>query len=159
MLSIFIVVTFLIASGVGAKERVFRVPLTNYKLDTFDPLNSSDHESLMITTAMYSGLLTIDEKSGRVIPDLAESFEWRGSKLQITLKDNLKTSKKRPFSANEIVGSLTRALLNGKNPPGLLHRILCADRQCRGIRMVNTKVIEFTFPTKSEIFLTYTDPV
>ena len=57
---------------------------------TFNPFNSRDNISSLMSDVMYDGLLTTDAYTGEVIPKLAKSFEVNGTEYLIKLRRGLK---------------------------------------------------------------------
>ncbi|MBI2465756.1 MAG: peptide ABC transporter substrate-binding protein [Candidatus Sungbacteria bacterium] len=67
-------------------------------------ISSASEVDRDITTLVFSGLVKHD-KSGRIVPDLAASYEIKdgGKTYEFTLRENLTWPDKKPFTADDVV--------------------------------------------------------
>ena len=67
-------------------------------------LASANEVDRDLTTLIFSGLVKHDE-SGRIVPDLAESYEIKdnGKTYEFTLRDGLSWPDKKPFTSDDVI--------------------------------------------------------
>ncbi len=70
---------------------------------TFNPCNTKDATSSSMAGILYDGLLTTDARTGEVIPQLAKSFEIKGTDYIITLRKGLKWTDGVPITADDVI--------------------------------------------------------
>lgn len=132
-------------------------------LDSLDPTQGSDANSMLALTMIYSGLVCLD-KNLNVIPDQAT---WTISADRKTytflLKTGLAFSDGTPITAQSYVYSLTRALLPATNASDvmlLLGNIAGANEvnsgkatTLSGVKAMNDQTLQITLNTPTEYFL------
>lgn len=82
-------------------------------------LSSSWHIHQMI----YDSLVTLDDALN-IVPSLATAWEWQGTTLVFTLREDVKFANGRAMTQADVVGSIQRALTTPGNPWGLMLRNL-----------------------------------
>jgi oligopeptide transport system substrate-binding protein len=96
--------------GELADEQVMRLPLS--EPTTMDPGVSFGDSELSIFFNIFEGLVGVDQKTGEVVPRLAESWEPNedGSEFVFTLREDVTWSDGTPINANDFVYSWQRVL-------------------------------------------------
>ncbi len=82
---------------------------------TFNPFNSNDATSSMMSGLMYDGLLAVDAYSGEIIPRLAKSFEILPDKKTylIKLRKGLKWSDGKEITADDVYFTYNTIIFGG----------------------------------------------
>lgn len=107
--------------------------------------NDTDRD---LSHLIYSGLLKYDPQ-GKIVPDLAESYEASGDGLEytFTLKENLQWHDGAPLTANDVVFTI-KVLQN--NDYGSIQRI---NWQGIDVEKVNERVLKLKLTTRYAQFL------
>ena len=88
---------------------------------TLNPVTVSDVPSDVVTSRIYTALLTVDAKTGEVKPNLAEKFDFSadGKTLTFILRDGLKLSDGSPLTGDDfkftVMATLRSKKTNHKN--------------------------------------------
>jgi peptide/nickel transport system substrate-binding protein len=84
-------------------------------IKTLNPILVADPASEVVTSRIYAGLLSVDAKTGEVLPDLAEKYDFSsdGKTLTFQLRDALKFSDGSPLTGDDFTFSIM-ALLRSK---------------------------------------------
>lgn len=80
---------------------------------TFNPFNSKDNISSLMSDVMYDGLLTTDPDTGAPIPKLAKSFEINGNDYIIHLRRGIKWSDGREITADDVLFTWQNIIFDG----------------------------------------------
>ncbi len=80
---------------------------------TFNPFNSKDNISSLLSEVMYDGLLSTDAKTGEPIPKLAKSFEIIGNDYIIHLRKGAKWSDGKEITADDVVFTWKNIIFGG----------------------------------------------
>jgi oligopeptide transport system substrate-binding protein len=132
-------------------------------LDSLDPTQAQDANTLLALNMIYSGLVRLDQNLN-VIPDQA-SWTISADRKTYTflLKSGLTFSDGTPLTAQSYVYSLTRALLpatNASSPLLLLGNIAGAAAvnsgkaaSLSGVKALNDQTLQITLTTPTEYFL------
>src|SRR5574344_144494 len=82
---------------------------------TFNPWNSKDATSSMVSDIMFDGLVTTEPYTGKVIPKLAKSFELQNDKKTyiIHLRKGLKWSDGKEITADDVVFTWEKIIFGG----------------------------------------------
>jgi|GEM_PF-1165391 len=98
---------------------------------------------------VYSTLFEIDPKTAKPKPGVASGFSWKNGRLEITLRENFKSSKGELVGAEDVAKSLKRVLVLASNTHGNFKDLLCSNEElkniedsCSGIKIVNSITIE-----------------
>lgn len=96
--------------GPLADEQVMRIPAGEPV--TMDPGVSYGDDELVVILNIFEGLTGIDQKTGEVVPRMAESWETNedGSEFTFTIRQDVKWSDGTPINANDFVESWRRVL-------------------------------------------------
>ena len=80
---------------------------------TFNPFNSKDNISSLLSEVMYDGLLSTDAETGEPIPKLAKSFEIIGNDYIIHLRKGAKWSDGKEITADDVVFTWKNIIFGG----------------------------------------------
>ncbi len=80
---------------------------------TFNPFNSKDNISSLMSDVMYDGLLSTDAQTGEPIPKLAKSFEVNGNNYIIKLRKGAKWSDGKEITADDVVFTWQNIIFDG----------------------------------------------
>ena len=80
---------------------------------TFNPFNSKDNISSLMSDVMYDGLLTTDAETGEPVPKLAKSFEIIGNDYIIHLRRGAKWSDGKEITADDVVFTWQNIIFDG----------------------------------------------
>ena len=80
---------------------------------TFNPFNSKDNISSLMSDVMYDGLLSTDAETGKPIPKLAKSFEIIGNDYIIHLRRGVKWSDGKEITADDVVFTWQNIIFDG----------------------------------------------
>ena len=80
---------------------------------TFNPFNSKDNISSLMSDVMYDGLLSTDAETGKPIPKLAKSFEINGNDYIIHLRRGVKWSDGKEITADDVVFTWQNIIFDG----------------------------------------------
>ena len=80
---------------------------------TFNPFNSKDNISSLMSDIMYDGLLSTDAETGKPIPKLAKSFEIIGNDYIIHLRRGVKWSDGKEITADDVVFTWQNIIFDG----------------------------------------------
>lgn len=80
---------------------------------TFNPFNSKDNISSLMSDIMYDGLLSTDAETGKPIPKLAKSFEIIGNDYIIHLRRGAKWSDGKEITADDVVFTWQNIIFDG----------------------------------------------
>lgn len=112
-----------------------------------------------ISQTFYSKLIDRDfNNAGEFVSGLAEKFYWREDTLVIELRDSFLLSDGKPINASDILFHFERLLELGQFEHDLFR--YCKEN-CKksksnfSIKRVSDRIVEFTFPQKSELVLQY----
>lgn len=117
------------------------------------PLNSSSPSIFGYT---YEGLIYQNPITGKLEPDLAESWEVSDDRLKITftLRDNLKWSDGQPLTVDDVVFTYNDVYLNQDIPTDIRDILrIGKKRQLPSIKKVDSRRVEFSIPEPFRPFL------
>lgn len=80
---------------------------------TFNPFNSKDNISSLMSEVMYDGLLSTDAETGEPIPKLAKSFEIIGNDYIIHLRKGIRWSDGKEITADDVVFTWQNIIFDG----------------------------------------------
>src|SRR5947209_4223983 len=111
-----------VAPAAGQAKQGGRVILGDFAdAKTLNPVTVTDVPSDVVTSRIYTSLITIDPKTGEVGPNLAEKFDFSadGKMLTFQLRDGLKFSDGSPLSGDDfkftVLATLRSKKTNHKN--------------------------------------------
>ncbi len=80
---------------------------------TFNPFNSKDNISSLMSEVMYDGLLSTDAETGEPIPKLAKSFEIIGNDYIIHLRKGIRWSDGKEITADDVLFTWQNIIFDG----------------------------------------------
>ena len=105
------------------------------------------HEYIFLEN-IYSPLVEIDPKDGKMIPGLAKSYEWNGDDLALDIRTDSRTISGQPITAEDVEFSLKRLLVLSGNTHGNFKDLVCPNSElkniedkCDGISVNGSKII------------------
>ena len=110
------------APAAGQAKQGGRVILGEFAdAKTLNPVTVTDVPSDVVTSRIYTGLISVDAKTGEVVPNLAEKFDFSsdGKTLTFQLRDGLKFSDGSPLTGDDfkftVMATLRSKKTNHKN--------------------------------------------
>ncbi|MFB2839207.1 ABC transporter substrate-binding protein [Floridanema evergladense] len=111
------------------------------------------------TSIMFDGLVTENGLTGKIEPDLAESWTISEDKKKIvfTLKPNLKWSDGKPLTADDVIFTYNEIYLNERIPTDSRDVLrIGASRALPTVKKLDGRRVEFTVPEPFAPFLRVT---
>lgn len=150
-----ILIFFVIALFVNsvASIRVFGQELKYGIVGSVSQINpldvSTDESSQLITSLIYSGLVSIDSQSGRITPELAETWEISpdGRKYTIFLRENIYWHDGELFTAEDVVN--TYKIIQSGGDDTVLGAIMTGVQ----FQAIGDYQVQFTLPQVNAAFL------
>ena len=123
---------------------------------TFNSVIATDATSANVGSMIFAGLVTENPLTGKIEPELAESWEISEDNLEIlyTLRPNLKWSDGEPLTVDDVVFTYNQLYLNPEIPTGM--RDVLKIGQSEGfptVTKVNDRQVKFTTPEPFAPFL------
>ncbi len=114
---------------------------------TFNPFNSKDNISALMSGIMYDGLLTTDPISGQPIPKLAKSYTIspNGKDYTINLRHGVKWSDGKPITADDVVFTWKDIIFAGLGDTSARDSLVI-DGQLPTIRKIDDYTVIFSTP-------------
>ncbi len=115
-----------------------------------------NQESPNIFGLTYAGLVSENPLTGKVEPELAESWEIADNKTQIvvTLKDNLRWSDGEPLTVDDVVFTYNEIYFNEAIPSNVIDGFrIGKERKLPTVRKLDDRRLEFTTPEPFAPFL------
>ncbi|MBP5972804.1 ABC transporter substrate-binding protein [Brasilonema sp. CT11] len=113
-------------------------------------------ESPNIFGLTYEGLTTQNPNTGKIEPDLAESWQISNDKLRIvfTLRDGLKWSDGKPLTVDDVVFTFNDIYLNEVIPTDARDVLRIGEKRALPkVRKLDARQVEFTIPEPFAPFL------
>lgn len=105
------------------------------------------HEYIFLEN-VFSPLIDVDPKDGKLLPSITESFEWNGDDLILNIRSNSKTISGKLITAEDVEYSLKRLLVLSGNTHGNFKDLVCpnqnltsVEQDCTGIKRDGSKII------------------
>lgn len=118
----------------SGKGEILRVASTSLqKIESYEPAKIHFAFEYILLENIYSTLVEIDPKDGRILPAIAESFAWIGNELHLKIRDDLRTASGLPITAKDVVFSLKRVILLAANTHGNFKDLVCPDADLKSI--------------------------
>lgn len=112
---------------------------------TFNPFNTKDNISAMMSEIMYDGLLTTHPVTGQPIPKLAKSFSVNGNDYIIHLRHGIKWSDGKPITADDVVFTWQNIIFDGFGNTSTRDSIII-DGKLPTIKKIDDYTVEFKTP-------------
>ncbi len=114
---------------------------------TFNPFNSKDNISSIMSEIMYDGLLTTDAITGQPIPKLAKSFKISDNGLDyiVNLRKGIKWSDGKPITADDVVFTWNEIIFAGLGNTSTRDSII-VDGKLPTIQKIDNYTVKFTTP-------------
>lgn len=112
---------------------------------TFNPFNTKDNISAMMSEIMYDGLLTIHPVTGQPIPKLAKSFSVNGNDYIIHLRHGIKWSDGKPITADDVVFTWQNIIFDGFGNTSTRDSIII-DGKLPTVKKIDDYTVEFKTP-------------
>lgn len=114
---------------------------------TFNPFNSKDNISSIMSDVMYDGLLSTHPLTGQPIPKLAKSFSIsdNGKDYIINLRRGIKWSDGKPITADDVVFTWRDIILAGLGNTSTRDSIII-DGKLPTVEKIDNYTIKFTTP-------------
>ncbi|MCM2293148.1 ABC transporter substrate-binding protein [Allorhizobium sp. BGMRC 0089] len=120
---------------------------------TIDPAKITDYTQYLAAVNLYDGLTTVDS-SGKIVPQLAESWDVSADNLTYTfhLRKDATFQDGSPVEAKDVVYSVQRLLAINKGPAHLFAGLLDPDH----IKAIDSHTVSFTLSRVYAPFLSTT---
>lgn len=112
---------------------------------TFNPFNTKDNISAMMSEIMYDGLLTTHPVTGQPIPKLAKSFSVNGNDYVIHLRHGIKWSDGKPITADDVVFTWQNIIFDGYGNTSTRDSIII-DGKLPTVKKIDDYTVEFKTP-------------
>ena len=114
---------------------------------TFNPFNSKDNISSIMSEIMYDGLLTTDAVTGQPIPKLAKSFIISDNGLDyiVELRKGIKWSDGKPITADDVVYTWDEIIFAGLGNTSTRDSII-VDGKLPTVHKLDNYTVKFTTP-------------
>ena len=114
---------------------------------TFNPFNSKDNISSIMSEVMYDGLLSTHPVTGQPIPKLAKSFSIsdNGKDYIIKLRKGIKWSDGKPITTDDVVFTWNDIILAGFGNTSTLDSIVI-DGKFPTVEKIDNYTVKFTTP-------------
>lgn len=112
---------------------------------TFNPFNTKDNISAMMSEIMYDGLLTTHPVTGQPIPKLAKSFLVNGNDYVIHLRHGIKWSDGKPITADDVVFTWQNIIFDGFGNTSTRDSIII-DGKLPTVKKIDDYTVEFKTP-------------
>lgn len=112
---------------------------------TFNPFNTKDNISTMMSEIMYDGLLTTHPVTGQPIPKLAKSFSVNGNDYIIHLRHGIKWSDGKPITADDVVFTWQNIIFDGFGNTSTRDSIII-DGKLPTVKKIDDYTVEFKTP-------------
>ncbi|MER9424682.1 ABC transporter substrate-binding protein [Mesorhizobium sp. M0317] len=90
----------------GKADDTLNVAFTN-EIETLDYYTGTSRESLSVGRILYDGLVSKDFKSGKFVPELAESYKFNSdTQIDFKIRKGVKFHDGSPFTADDVVFTL-----------------------------------------------------
>lgn len=112
---------------------------------TFNPFNTKDNISTMMSEIMYDGLLTTHPVTGQPIPKLAKNFSVNGNDYIIHLRHGIKWSDGKPITADDVVFTWQNIIFDGFGNTSTRDSIII-DGKLPTVKKIDDYTVEFKTP-------------
>ncbi len=114
---------------------------------TFNPFNSKDNISSILSEVMYDGLLTTHPVTGQPVPKLAKSFSISNDGLEYTinLRHGVKWSDGKPITADDIVFTWNDIIFAGLGNTSTRDSIII-DGKLPTVEKIDNYTVKFKIP-------------
>ncbi|CCY24484.1 aBC-type dipeptide transport system periplasmic component [Brachyspira sp. CAG:484] len=112
---------------------------------TFNPFNSKDNISSLMSEIMYDGLLTTHPVTGQPIPKLAKDFSVNGNDYIIHLRKGIKWSDGKPITADDVVFTWQNIIFDGYGNTSIRDSIV-VDGKLPTVKKIDDYTVEFKTP-------------
>lgn len=119
---------------------------------TFNPFNTKDNISSMMSEIMYDGLVTTQPITGEVVPKLAKSFEVYGSRYVVHLRKGIKWSDGKLITADDVVFTWKDIILAGFGNTSTRDSIII-NGELPKVYKIDDYTVEFVTPQPFAPFL------
>ena len=123
---------------------------------TFNSVIATDGTSAEVGGMIFAGLVTQNPLTGKIEPELAESWEISDDNLEIlyTLRPNLKWSDGNPLTVDDVVFTYNQLYLNPEIPTGMRDILKIGQSESfPTVTKVNDRQVKFTTPEPFAPFL------
>lgn len=112
---------------------------------TFNPFNSKDNISSLLSEVMYDGLLTTQPVTGESIPKLAKSFSVNGREYIVNLRHGVKWSDGKPITADDVVFTWQNIIFDGFGNTSTRDSVVI-DGKLPVVRKIDDYTVQFVTP-------------
>ncbi len=112
---------------------------------TFNPFNSKDNISSLMSDIMYDGLLTTDVVTGEPRPKLAKDFSVNGNEYIVHLRRGIKWSDGMPITADDVVFTWQNIILDGFGNTSIRDSIVI-DGKLPTVQKIDDYTVKFVTP-------------
>ena len=110
---------------------------------TFNPCNTKDATSSTMAGILYDGLLTTHPKTGKVIPQLAKSYEVNGNDYIIHLRKGIKWTDGKPITADDVMYTYEEIVFKGLGNTSTMYAMMI-EGKLPTIKKIDDYTVVFT---------------
>jgi len=110
---------------------------------TFNPCNTKDAISASMAGMLYDGLLTTHPKTGKVIPQLAKSFEVDGNDYIIHLRKGIQWTDGKPITADDVMYTYEEVVFKGLGNPSAMDAMMIEGKLPK-LEKIDDYTVKFT---------------
>lgn len=119
---------------------------------TFNPFNSKDNISSLMSEVMYDGLVTTHATSGDVVPKLAKSYTIVGNDYIVNLRHGIKWSDGKLITADDVVFTWQNIIFDGFGNTSIRDSMVI-NGKLPTITKIDDYTVKFTTPEPFAPFL------
>jgi len=112
---------------------------------TFNPFNSKDNTSSMMSDIMYDGLLGTHPTTGQPVPKLAKDYTINGNDYIIYLRRGIKWSDGKPITADDVVFTWQNIIFDGFGNTSTRDSMYI-DGKLPTVKRIDDYTVKFTTP-------------
>jgi len=166
----FLFIVLFLTIQISIVAQVWEKPPSNYEFDcgkpggslilyatsdpkSFNPIVAQETSTTQFTSFLFEGLTKVDPRTLKVVPNLAKSWQTQdGKKWIFYLRDDVRWSDGKKFTAGDVVFTFNDIIYNPKIPTGTKD-IFTIDGKTIRVKALDDYTVEFVLPSVFAPFL------